>query len=155
MLNFNIGKQDNFKMYRLLYILILLSLCNCREPTDKGEIFYYTIIYKNDTSAPIKIINYKSGKRFDRIILASKSLSQKVSTIEEPADSTIQISDSVKVIFGNERYNTFNRSINSKYNFLDNKNLTTTFLEENYSEQQYIFTSQDLTDAIICNGNCD
>jgi len=120
-----------------------------------GEISYGTMIYQNDTSLPIKIINYKRGNRFERIIRTSKSLNQKVSTLEVPADSVIYIADSVKVIFGNEKYNIFDRSINSKYNFLDDKNLMTTFPKKNYSEKKYIFTSQDLNDAILCKGNCN
>ena len=156
MLQFSMIKQNNFKMCYLLFILIPFFLYNCTEPTDRGEISYGTMIYQNDNSSiPIKIINYKGGNRFERIIAASKSLNQKVSTIEAPNDSTIYIADSVKVIFGNEKYNIFNRTINSKYNFLDDKNLTTTFPEKNYSEKKYTFTSQDLTVAIICNGNCD
>ena len=155
MIHFNIDKQDSFKIHKLLYIIISIFLNSCIEPTDRGEISYGAMIYQNDTSVPIKTINYKDGKRFDRIILASKSLNQKVSTIEVPADSTIYISDSVKVIFGNEKYNIFTRSTNSKYNFLDDKNLTTTFPDYNYSEKKYIFTSQDLNIALPCNGNCD
>jgi hypothetical protein len=155
MSNFNIGKQWRHSISRLYFIVIAALLYSCGEPTDVGEISHATMIYQNNTSVPIKLINYKGGKRFDRIILASKSLTQKVSTIEVPADSTIYISDSVKVIFGNEKYNTFNRAFNSKYNFLDDKNLVTTFPGKNYSEKKYTFTSQDLSAAISCNGNCD
>lgn len=146
---------DHCKIYRLLYILIPIALFSCTEPTDVGEISNGTFIYQNDLTLPLKVINYRGGKRFERTILASRSLSQEVSTIKIPADSTIYISDSVKVIFGNEKYNIFNRSINSKYNFLDDKNLTTTFPKNNYSEKKYIFTSQDLNPALSCNGDCD
>lgn len=146
---------DDCKVYRLFYILIPIALSSCTEPTDVGEISNDAFVYQNDLTLPLKIINYRGGKIFERTILASRSLNQEVSTIKMPDGSIIYNSDSVKVIFGDEKYNIFNRSINSKYNFLDDKNLTTTFPKNNYTEKKYIFTSQDLNDAISCNGNCE
>lgn len=152
----NTGKPDKYAIVPMLYFSTLFLLLSCGEPTDVNEITTGSLIYTNNTNVPAKIINYRGNKKFERLIPVSKSLIQKNSTqYQEIPDSLIFIADSVKVIFNNQKFAKFKRSDNSTYNFLDDKNLTTTFPQKNHTEKKYTFTTADVDNALPCNGNCN
>lgn len=154
MLHSNIGNPGRF--FKILGILTLLFTFNCGEPTDQNEIQKITSIYTNNTSASVKIINYKNSKKFERIIAPNKSLLQKNSEgSDEIPDSIIYRSDSANVIFGNQKISKFKKFDNSNYNFLDGKNYNTKFPSQGFTEQIYTFTAADLNNAVSCNGSCN
>ncbi len=156
MRHFNIGKPGKYALNIILCSSMIYLLFSCGEPTDVNEITTGSLIYTNNTAGPVKIINYKGIKKFERIIPISKSLIQKNSTqYQEVSDSLIFIADSVKVIFNNQKFAKFKRSDNSTYNFLDDKNLVTTFPQKNHTEKRYTFTAADVNNAFPCNGNCN
>lgn len=71
---------DYCKIFRLFYILIPIALFSCTEPTDVGEISNGIFVYQNDLTLPLKIINYRGGKVFERTILASISLNRSINS---------------------------------------------------------------------------
>lgn len=143
-------------LIKIILLHIFVFFYGCREEATQREIFYVTSIYTNKTSETLKIISYKESKKYIETISPNQSLIQKDTIGGNSVNAGYIIySDSVAVIFGEQKISTFNRNTNSRFNFLSSENLVKSYPNEGTTVLEYSFTNEDIQNAEPCNGNCD
>jgi hypothetical protein len=150
--------SSNFKIFGIFLILIGLFSCDLNV---NEEIIEYVII--NDSDYLIEIIpapatNFRDTKT--KIILRRNDTYSGTRLWNERFDSgkgfrTFLGTDSVNIIFGNERKIIYSSiSSNNFNNCDDSRNLLLTSPELGTKRVEYLFTNQDFDCATICPDEC-
>lgn len=148
-------------MKNIAFILsiVMLFLTSCEPP--EGDILFITTEYSNKSSKDISIISYHYShnrkSEYTHKIEKGGKFEQKYEYTGSDYLGIINESDSVKVIFDNERQSTFVRGkdIENPYNIYHNKKKIPNKGEEWHLFTEYTFTDKDYEYAKPCNGKCN
>ena len=147
------------QMKKLLLIFSCIALLSCDRVKKISYIYHHTHHYKNESGYDIRINSFKNGEQHIHHIQQNAT---KTEYFDSENNSNINLnalithSDSIKVIFNEEKMKEWKISDNSSNrNPLRGENMILLNQSKLNYEYQFTFTPQDYDDALPCNGNCD
>ncbi|HMM11626.1 MAG TPA: hypothetical protein PKE03_05985 [Bacteroidales bacterium] len=129
---------------------ILISLISCKKTIDKAQ--YEEYVYLNHTShlLTIKVYNRKNDGFLEQTynIALNQLLKQEIELMAGSITGIIPLSDSVIVIFGNERISRFTHFSSSPFNIMNLNNYVREKKGSNRNSYTYTFTQEDFINAV-------
>jgi hypothetical protein len=142
--------QQRIIWQTVLIIGTLISVTSCKKTIDKAQYEEFTLInnsgYQITIKAYTKLANGISEKTFN--IAVNEFLMQEIELMAGSRTGIIPLSDSVVVIFDNERAAHYIPATVSPFNILNLNNFIKVRKGENRNAYTYTFTNDDYVNAI-------
>jgi hypothetical protein len=161
------NKMKHMKTLLAISASIFLSVLGCTDNEVEMKRRDYTIQNNTDFSVKIEFYNVSDGTLNNQTSdilnnngsqLANKVEQDQPFTNSEDVPIFAHVSDSVRIIFNNEKFyiNTFN-TFSDTFSEPINRNIFRHSNYENLGNERYLFkiTQEDYENAEDCNGNCD
>ncbi|VAW14381.1 hypothetical protein MNBD_BACTEROID03-709 [hydrothermal vent metagenome] len=158
--------MENMKTLLVIIVSVFLSVLGCTDNEVEMNRRDYIIENETEVNLSVKFYNKVNGtinNQTSKDLNKGEQLSKKIElTIEfdisEDYPSLAYGSDSVRIVFNNEKFLTSKyNSINMVFSEPIGRNIFRHSNYENLGNERYLFkiTQQDYENAEDCNGNCD
>ena len=158
--------MENMKTLLVIAVSVFLSVLGCTDNEVEMNRRDYIIENETEVNLSVKFYNKANGtlnNQTSKDLSKGEQLSEKIElTIEfdisEDYPSLAYSSDSVRIVFNNEKFLTSKyNSINMVFSEPIGRNMFRHSNYENLGNERYLFkvTQQDYENAEDCNGNCN